>query len=93
MSTGSGSENEKHEEKVRSHSLQRTQSGYLEWWKDHEEYPRNWSSRRKSFDIAIVLFFEFYSTVISTTGPSAATSARKEFGQSRVISLVAFNFM
>ncbi|KAF2827267.1 putative polyamine transporter [Ophiobolus disseminans] len=73
--------------------LRRTASNHVEWKKDHEQYPRNWSSRRKFYDTGIIVFLEFYTTVISTTGPSAATVAKEEYHLSRVVALVAFTFM
>jgi hypothetical protein len=41
--------------------LRRTPSNRIEWRKDHDQYPRNWPVYRKSYDTAIILFFEFYT--------------------------------
>ncbi|KAH7412089.1 putative polyamine transporter [Phaeosphaeria sp. MPI-PUGE-AT-0046c] len=73
--------------------LQKTESGHFKWQKNHGKYPRNWAPYRKCYDTVIVVFFEFYTTVISTTGPSAAVMAMEEYHTSRVVSLVAFTFM
>jgi hypothetical protein len=81
------------EDGLSQEGLRRTDSGYVEWSKEHREYPRNWSVKRKAYDISVIIFFEFYSTLISTTGPSAASHAVKEFHISRTVSLVAFNLV
>jgi hypothetical protein len=41
--------------------LRRTNSNHIEWRKDHDQYPRNWPVSRKSYDTAIIVFFEFYT--------------------------------
>jgi hypothetical protein len=41
--------------------LRRTTSNHIEWRKDHDQYPRNWPVARKSYDTAIIVFFEFYT--------------------------------
>jgi hypothetical protein len=41
--------------------LRRTTSDHVEWKKDHSQYPRNWSPYRKTYDTAIIVFFEFYT--------------------------------
>jgi hypothetical protein len=41
--------------------LCRTPSHHVKWRKDHAQYPRNWSSFRKFYDTAIIVFFEFYT--------------------------------
>jgi hypothetical protein len=41
--------------------LRRTPSNRIEWRKDHNQYPRNWPFYRKSYDTAIIVFFEFYT--------------------------------
>jgi hypothetical protein len=41
--------------------LRRTSSNNIEWRKDHDQYPRNWPAYRKSYDTAIIVFFEFYT--------------------------------
>ncbi|KAF2435302.1 putative polyamine transporter [Tothia fuscella] len=78
---------------IREAGLQKTHSGYVEWQKDHSEYPRNWRLSRKIYDTTIIVFLEFYTTVISTTGPSAAKNTMNEHQISRTLSLVAFTFM
>jgi hypothetical protein len=41
--------------------LHMTTSNHVVWKKDHAQYPRNWSSSRKRYDTAIIVFFEFYT--------------------------------
>ncbi|GFF80135.1 hypothetical protein IFM61392_08225 [Aspergillus lentulus] len=81
-----------HREAARK-GLRRTGSRTMEWDTEHEDYPRNWPIQRKLYDAVVMFFLEFYTTVISTTGPSAAEPAMKEYGLSRVITLTGFQFM
>jgi hypothetical protein len=41
--------------------LRRTPSNHIKWRKDHVQYPRNRPTYRKCYDIAIIVFFEFYT--------------------------------
>jgi hypothetical protein len=41
--------------------LRRTASNHIAWRKDHSHYPRNWSFSRKSYDMAVIVFLEFYT--------------------------------
>jgi hypothetical protein len=65
----------------------------VDWIKHHSEHTRNWPLSRKIYDTTVITFFEFYTTVVATTGPSAASLARKEYVLSRVVALTAFAFM
>ncbi|KAI9710150.1 MAG: hypothetical protein M1820_002952 [Bogoriella megaspora] len=73
--------------------VQRSQSNHISWRKDASDHPRNWSPSRKIYDTTIIILLEFYTTVISTTGPSAANSAGQEYGVSPLLSLVAFSLL
>lgn len=48
-------------DEITQKGLERTKSGHIEWRKDHSEYPRQWPIARKTFDTAIIVFFEFYT--------------------------------
>jgi phosphatidylglycerophosphate synthase len=52
-------------------------------------HPRNWSMRKKVWIISILLFLEFYVTIIATTGSSAAHYAEPDFSGSRRLALLA----
>ncbi|KAL3459346.1 major facilitator superfamily domain-containing protein [Aspergillus heterothallicus] len=68
-------------------------TGYIRWRKDSKDHPRNWSALRKTYDTSLVMFLEFYTTVISTTGASAAELALADYGTSKMALLVAFSLM
>jgi hypothetical protein len=53
--------------------LRRTPSNHIEWRKDHDQYPRNWPTYRKSWDTAIIVIFEFYTLSQTTLLKSNAT--------------------
>ncbi|GMF74454.1 unnamed protein product [Aspergillus oryzae] len=95
---------ESHQEKQSGHhdslereaahrGLRKTGSRTLGWDTDHRDFPRNWPLRRKLYDACIIFFLEFYTTVMSTTGPSAAEEAMSEYAMSRVVMLTGFQFM
>lgn len=42
-------------------------------------YPRNWPRRRKSWIIGILVFLEFFVTIIATTGSAAVHYAQSDF--------------
>ncbi|KAL2817607.1 major facilitator superfamily domain-containing protein [Aspergillus granulosus] len=68
-------------------------TGYIRWRKDTKDHPRNWSTCRKTFDTSLVMFLEFYTTVISTTGALAAELALADYDSSKMTLLVAFSLM
>jgi hypothetical protein len=35
--------------------------GLIHWASGSEDHPRNWSWRRKAFDTAVIILFEFYT--------------------------------
>src|SRR5689334_20267049 len=72
--------------------LQVDDENTITWNKSHSEYPRNFPWARKTYDTSVILLFEFFTTMISTTGPSAAEPASKEYNISSVASLAAFSF-
>ncbi|KAL4863478.1 hypothetical protein BDV12DRAFT_26905 [Aspergillus spectabilis] len=73
--------------------LRKRDSTTMEWDPEHHDFPRNWSVQRKIYDGLLMFFLEFYTTVISTTGPSAAEEVMTEYGLSRVVTLTGFQFM
>ncbi|KAF4918448.1 putative transporter [Colletotrichum viniferum] len=75
------------------YGVERQTDGLINWKRDCKTHPRNWNFSRKAFDTVIIIFFEFYTTVISTTGAVAAAEAGPEYGLSRQASLVGFTLM
>ncbi|KAL4816673.1 major facilitator superfamily domain-containing protein [Aspergillus spinulosporus] len=68
-------------------------SGCIRWEKNSKDHPRNWSSSRKMYDSSLVMFLELYTTVISTTGASAAELALHDYRASKMTLLVAFSLV
>ncbi|KAB8234273.1 major facilitator superfamily domain-containing protein [Aspergillus alliaceus] len=73
--------------------LRRRDSKIIEWDTEHELFPRNWPVQHKLYSMMVPFFLEFYTTVISTTGASAAEETMQEYGLSRVVALTGFQFM
>ncbi|QDS72162.1 hypothetical protein FKW77_004542 [Venturia effusa] len=49
-------------------------------WTDYDSihHPSKWSTRRKLFDTTVILFFEFFTTVISNSGSLSAVQSHDE---------------
>ncbi|CAI6339323.1 unnamed protein product [Periconia digitata] len=75
------------------YGLRRGIDGLVIWQSDCKTHPRNWSTKRKTFDTTVIILFELYTTIISTTGSVAAAEAASEYGFSRQESLVGFTLM
>jgi MFS family permease len=73
--------------------LRKIGSRTLGWDTDHRGFPRNWPPWCKIYDACVIFFLEFYTTVMSTTGPSAAEQAMSEYAMKRVVMLTGFQFM
>ncbi|KAH8884637.1 major facilitator superfamily transporter [Thozetella sp. PMI_491] len=73
--------------------LERRSDRLLYWRADSPDHPRNWSAARKTFDTTVIILFEFYTTVISTTGAAVASRAGPSYGLDRRQALIAFTFM
>nr|XP_036585692.1 MFS multidrug transporter [Colletotrichum truncatum]KAF6795743.1 MFS multidrug transporter [Colletotrichum truncatum] len=73
--------------------VERRDDGLINWRRDCKSHPRNWSLARKTFDTTVIILFELYTTIISTTGAVAATEAAPEYGMSRQASLIGFTLM
>lgn len=61
-------------EELAKHGLQRGDNGLITWQPDSKDHPRNWSTLRKCFDTTLIIFLEFFVTVVSTTGVSISTT-------------------
>ncbi|KAL2821439.1 major facilitator superfamily domain-containing protein [Aspergillus cavernicola] len=95
MSSGSlESNNNPTDEQLARHGLEiEAATGYIRWQRHSKDHPRNWSGARKTYDTSLVMFLEFYTTVISTTGASAAELALSDYATSKMTLLVAFSLM
>ncbi|KAM3071018.1 hypothetical protein ACMFMG_009924 [Clarireedia jacksonii] len=58
---------------LEKHGLEMEDSYYVRWTKTNPRHPRNWSSRRKAYDYSLLIFLDFFTTVISTAGTAAMT--------------------
>lgn len=55
---------------------------------DHD-HPRKWTTWKKVWITSVLLFLEFYVTIIATTGSSAAHYAASDFSNSSKMALMA----
>ncbi|KAK3389263.1 major facilitator superfamily transporter [Podospora didyma] len=81
------------EPELAKHGLQRNENGLICWRPDSKDHPRNWSRARKTFDTTVIIFLEFFVTVVSTTGASVAHEAQLEYELNKRTSILAFTFM
>ncbi|KAL2145925.1 hypothetical protein VTI28DRAFT_5799 [Corynascus sepedonium] len=80
-------------ELLASLGLQRGEDGLISWRADSKDHPRNWTALRKTFDTTVIIFLEFFVTVVSTAGASAAHAAQSRDGMGNASSILAFTFM
>ncbi|KAF7591883.1 hypothetical protein BBP40_000928 [Aspergillus hancockii] len=81
------------DEKLALNGLEMSDNGFVRWRRDSRDHPRNWPAWRKAYDTTVIMFLEFYTTAISTTGPFAAELAQMDYGASRITLLIAFSLM
>jgi MFS family permease len=62
----------------------------VRWANNNTNHPRNWSPLRKSFDFGLLLFLDFFTTVISTAGTFASHQASHDLNVGRGFSLFSF---
>ena len=60
------------------------------WDEDSEQYPRNWDAPSKYYVVVVVIWLEFYMTVMSSSGAAAAKAFTEETGALRLIAVSAF---
>lgn len=58
-------------ELLHDHFLELTPDGkYVRWLRDHPRHPRNWSSLRKTYDIALICLLDLFMCVQTEFQPS-----------------------
>ncbi|CAH0047060.1 unnamed protein product [Clonostachys solani] len=67
-----------------------TDRKFIRWANANPRHPRNWTTNRKVYDTAIIIWLEFFTTAISASGASAAADAQHEFGISHTLSIFLF---
>uniref|UniRef100_A0A8H7K439 Major facilitator superfamily (MFS) profile domain-containing protein n=1 Tax=Bionectria ochroleuca TaxID=29856 RepID=A0A8H7K439_BIOOC len=67
-----------------------TDRKFIRWANANPRHPRNWTTNRKVYDTAIIIWLEFFTTAISASGASAAADAQHEFGISHTLSVFLF---
>ena len=50
------------------HGLRLGANDYVEWKPDEKQHPRNWSTQKKTYNVALVCFMECWMTAISSSG-------------------------
>ena len=52
---------EQFSEEIRNLGLAVTRDGYVRWDRRSPAHPRNWTARRKAYDIGVIIFLEFFT--------------------------------
>ena len=76
-------------DKIPGKSLFLTSSAGAQINFDSNQQPRNWALRRKVWVISILVFLEFFVTIIATTGSAAVHYARSDFPNNNKKALMA----
>lgn len=75
---------------LEKHGLEMGDTNHVRWVKTNPRHPRNWSSWRKTYDFGLLIFLDFFTTVISTAGTPASEQARHDLGIGSSFSLFSF---
>lgn len=62
----------------------------VQWRPDSITHPRNWPMSRKLYDTAIICILEFFTTLVSNTGSSAARYASNDIGVGQELAIFCF---
>ncbi|KAF9884293.1 hypothetical protein FE257_001923 [Aspergillus nanangensis] len=65
-------------------------SSHVRWKASNNEHPRNWSIKRKSYDMVVILLLEFFTTAVSTAGATTAKHARRELDVGYTVSILIY---
>ncbi|KAE8381579.1 MFS multidrug transporter [Aspergillus bertholletiae] len=73
------------------HGLQLTPNGrFVRWLPTNPNHPRNWSFRRKTYDLTIINLMDLFTTASSTAGTITAKAAHTEYGIDETLALFLF---
>ena len=50
------------------HGLRLAENDYVDWRPDDKQHPRNWCTGKKTYNVFLLCFFEFWMTAISSSG-------------------------
>jgi len=54
--------------RLSQHDLDIDKEGFVQWTPDAKLHPRNWGAGKKTYNVALLCFFEFWMTAISSSG-------------------------
>lgn len=72
------------------YGLEANSDGFVDFPEHSNAKPRNWSAKRKAFDLGLIILFDFITTAISAAGTPAADFAKEELHISHTLSLFGF---
>ncbi|KAJ5625768.1 hypothetical protein N7510_002077 [Penicillium lagena] len=76
---------------LQDHNLELTVDGqFVRWQRDNPKHPRNWTVRRKCYDMGLICLLDLFITATSTAGAAVASEARVEYGMSHTLSTFSF---
>ncbi|KAE8138569.1 MFS multidrug transporter [Aspergillus pseudotamarii] len=73
------------------HGLQLTpDSRFVRWLPTNQNHPRNWSFRRKTYDLTIINLVDLFTTASSTAGTITAKAAHAEYNIDQTLAIFLF---
>lgn len=66
------------------------ETGRVTWRANSPAHPRNWMATRKAYDAFVIVFLEFFMTMVSNTGSSVAAVAINDLHVSKDVALICF---
>jgi hypothetical protein len=66
------------------------ENGVVCWTETSPLHPRKWTLKRKMYDTTVIVFLEFFTTMISNTGSVSARDSHETLGISYLWAVFAF---
>ena len=66
---------------------------YVQWALDNPAHPRNWSGKRKAYDLGLILFLDFFMNAISAGGTPASFYGSGVLGHRMEVGLGGYTTM
>ena len=78
------------EDQLEKHDVHLDDKNVVSWNEKSTRHPQNWSHSPKYYTAAIVIWLEFYMTMLSSSGAATAKATEIEWGISKVVGTTIF---
>lgn len=75
---------------LEEYDLHKNEKDEICWNTNNSQHPLNWKSWPKFYNAIVVIWLEFYMTVLSSAGAAAAVEIQRDYGTSSELAIFAF---